>query len=946
MADRKSIGATNELGWANKDKYQSMRNIRWRNELMHADIDANGNLRFKSPVVFANSISGVFYNVQNYGAAADGTDDSSAIQDTIDAVETAGGGVVYFPAGTYGVSGQLNIADNVMLWGDGWGSILSQLEGGGSSTRTININGDDNVVVRNLCINHDGVVHAAGEWNHAIRITDSTNIIINNVKVIGPAKDDGASRGDGIYVSGTSSNIAIDNCLLQGNSRNGIAVVEGTNIVIRGCRITGENNEAGIDLEPNAGETVQYVLIDDCYVDHAIGLVAAGTTKLVSDIQITNSKCLLLRVWGNVHHVEMDGCELAGSYSYSGWLSAEHRSVDAAYRSTDIVVKNTKFARGYLQGVDLTVENCIIDATGQDYGLDDNSMSGRLTVRGCEVKNATLYGIFGRSASMYSISNCNIHTNGDGIRLQKGTTVMDINDCDIHDNTTYGVHLDSGANARINLANCRIYSNTSDGVHVVEANKLKLVGCHIYNNGVEGIQLQPDDPPYQHLREVDFATHDNWDVTNDFDNWDSNEYASYVWSSNQTSTLVQTAANRRGTLLNLVPTWFTYTVGVTTAPDGDFALTLENVGESSVTLDHTAGTHTVRFISAADADTSDCTIQAVVSTGTEGTITIDDVYLYQSKIQHTDIIGCTIEDTRQGASRTQDHGVRMRSYETGAVNVADTTIRNHTQYGILDNTSWRLRVSNCQIERNTLFGISIANTYLEEALISNNIIRKNSNRGLRVDNNTATVIIQGNEIIENGSDGVRIDHADELIINSNVFRDNAGIGCSIHPGSNDDVKYLALTGNQAIDTGVATQTYGIWLRGADITNSIVSDNYAVGNTTQQIYITATGVVYDTVNNVGLVTIRDFTAADTTPSVRRGNLFRTQNTGGTTITDFDDGTEGKTIRVIIGDAFTTIDFTGSSLKGNAGVDWSPGNGDWMECTLYNNNWYCSVHDCTA
>ncbi|MBM4644177.1 hypothetical protein GS464_16310 [Rhodococcus hoagii] len=45
------------------------------------------------------------FNVKDYGALGDGTtDDTDSIQDALDAAESAGGGEVYFPAGTYKVS--------------------------------------------------------------------------------------------------------------------------------------------------------------------------------------------------------------------------------------------------------------------------------------------------------------------------------------------------------------------------------------------------------------------------------------------------------------------------------------------------------------------------------------------------------------------------------------------------------------------------------------------------------------------------------------------------------------------------------------------------------------------------------------------------------------------------------------------------------------------------
>ena len=49
-----------------------------------------------------------WFNVRDYGATGDGvTDDTVAIQATIDAANTAGGGVIYFPAGIYIIGGAL-----------------------------------------------------------------------------------------------------------------------------------------------------------------------------------------------------------------------------------------------------------------------------------------------------------------------------------------------------------------------------------------------------------------------------------------------------------------------------------------------------------------------------------------------------------------------------------------------------------------------------------------------------------------------------------------------------------------------------------------------------------------------------------------------------------------------------------------------------------------------
>lgn len=90
----------------------------------------------------------------------------------------------------------------------------------------------------------------------------------------------------------------------------------------------------------------------------------------------------------------------------------------------------------------------------------------------------------------------------------------------------------------------------------------------------------------------------------------------------------------------------------------------------------------------------------------------------------------------------------------------------------------------------------------------------------------------------------------------------------------------------------------------------------------------------------------FADGDATPDVGNGNFFKTANSGATTITMFDGGSNGQTIYVLIADANTTIDFTGTNLEGNAGVDWTPTTNDHMVCISDGTNWFCSISDNTA
>ena len=69
-------------------------------------------------------LSGNSFNVRRYGATGNGTNlDSPAINQAIDACAQAGGGTVYFPAGTY-LSGSIHLKDNIHLLIDAGATIL------------------------------------------------------------------------------------------------------------------------------------------------------------------------------------------------------------------------------------------------------------------------------------------------------------------------------------------------------------------------------------------------------------------------------------------------------------------------------------------------------------------------------------------------------------------------------------------------------------------------------------------------------------------------------------------------------------------------------------------------------------------------------------------------------------------------------------------------------
>src|SRR5690606_5526889 len=93
--------------------------------------------------------SGGGYNVLAYGAAGNGSDDDTlAVQEALDAANSAGGGVVFLPPGTYKIT-TLEAFANITLRGAGQKSIISWA--GTLNQIAIEVTGS-NVVIENLLI--------------------------------------------------------------------------------------------------------------------------------------------------------------------------------------------------------------------------------------------------------------------------------------------------------------------------------------------------------------------------------------------------------------------------------------------------------------------------------------------------------------------------------------------------------------------------------------------------------------------------------------------------------------------------------------------------------------------------------------------------------------------------------------------------------------------------
>ena len=205
------------------------------------------------------------FDVKKYGAAGDGEAlDTTAINKTIEAAASAGGGTVYFPAGTY-LSFSIHLKSNIALYLDQGATLLAAAPGeqGGYDLAEPNPWGDehkyqdfghshwhDSLIwgegLENISILGPGLIYGKGlgKWdrpgdkgagNKAIALKLCRNVIIRDVTFL---------MGGHFCILPTGvDNFTIDNVKIDTN-RDGINVDCCRNVRISNCTVNSPNDDA------------------------------------------------------------------------------------------------------------------------------------------------------------------------------------------------------------------------------------------------------------------------------------------------------------------------------------------------------------------------------------------------------------------------------------------------------------------------------------------------------------------------------------------------------------------------------------------------------------------------------------------------------------------------------------------------------------------------------
>jgi hypothetical protein len=309
-------------------------------ETIEEDIDALEETVAEHTATIATILAGggvegiAVFDVTTFGATGDGTtNDSVGIRAAITALTTAGGGILFFPAGTYIVSrsgvNTFSIdltCSNCIVLGVNGKSWLKHAAGQTSTPNAIfRITDQENVVVRDMGFNGNwgatvgvtdnnaGINHTdqVDPKNYGVQLRGNNNVLIENCKIT-------QTYGDGIWI-GTSAldylvgtrNLKIINTTVDIAARNGISFAQRSEQVhVELYKATNVLVQA-IDMEP-VDQYIREVTITRCHleswwnrenVDRDINAV----------LTIVGGKYLVPGVQTNVRNIRIENNILFGS---------------------------------------------------------------------------------------------------------------------------------------------------------------------------------------------------------------------------------------------------------------------------------------------------------------------------------------------------------------------------------------------------------------------------------------------------------------------------------------------------------------------------------------------------------------------------------------------------------------------------------------------------------
>lgn len=272
-----------------------------------------------------------FYDVKAYGAVGnDVANDTASIQAAINAANTDGGGVVYFPTGTYLISSVLTLYPNVSL--QGVGSAASFIHQTSTTDHSVTLTGGG-VIDARLAISRLGFVGPGSGSGDGIHMSGAplSYITIDDVSVqsfggtgiyLGGAIVSSLNKVictnnlvHGIFVDGTTSfvtSVAMNACYANNNNQAGIYFKKATYCSLIGC--ASDSNGIGYYLLSTFGMALNGCGAESC-LSHGVSGYAGTSFKIEGDL-----------VYGSAA-TTLSGCYIYDTHEYGFWITGTAKGV-------------------------------------------------------------------------------------------------------------------------------------------------------------------------------------------------------------------------------------------------------------------------------------------------------------------------------------------------------------------------------------------------------------------------------------------------------------------------------------------------------------------------------------------------------------------------------------------------------------------------------------------
>jgi pectate lyase-like protein/parallel beta helix pectate lyase-like protein len=419
----------------------------------------------------ASTITG-YYNVKDspYNATGDGsTNDTAAIQAALNAAGSAGGGVVYFPPGTYRVSGSdgtgfLTVPDKVRVVGAGIRSTKVKGPENWNGASYIFLATGENTEFEDLTIEMpDAFTAADNKYLRGIQLDDSAETVyvrrvyfhnltygvtgwINVVQTIECV--DCLFTGEGVTGTGVSPQFDAMGIMYEGPALG--------QVIVRGC----EFRSLGSSRSPNHVHSI--------YVSHP-------TALLVEDSRFFD------QVDGR--YIQWYSTDQTGSALYAMIVGCVFGAQRSGHTNTGVhtcptvptIVASCEFATQQ-KSIDIkgpcTISDCIFtgDGGGSSYQVEigDGTTSATILMESCRFHSNNLVDVF----------------------IGQGNIDLVLKDCRFPSTSSEHVHLQDTGTRNLNVDGCSFHSQQIDpAAIVIQHGDLVEISNNLFRNSGQAVLI-------------------------------------------------------------------------------------------------------------------------------------------------------------------------------------------------------------------------------------------------------------------------------------------------------------------------------------------------------------------------------------------------------------------------------------------------------------------------